>query len=402
MLDDSRLANAKLLGAGQANAVKLVTYVDGTQRVFKPESTGRQGMEGLKLSKDYAPGQQVAQLNLATQTAADFLGLGDVVPKCSVGMHGGDYGLFMEMAPGLPASKFAKGAEPPPGSLSAETVAALPDDQHAKVVGGILRGLNRLEWLDLVTGQGDRHHGNYMIDVKSDFSVTVKGIDNDQCFPAYRTGLRTYVLDAKDAATFREACEHIVSKYPKGLRDQVRQRLANDPGVQKGPEGTLVIDTSKFRAGELHFAAQRAIGMHGAALPDFIDEDLYRQLVALKSGEKRDAYRADLESRLPPEAVDAAMNRLDEAIAHAVKLDDEHKVVPAGDFAKRDVQKRLVSRELAAGSPVKPVGNYQLAMEPYVNKEKAKQDVVRRAAYQVQSLFVRDLYGKITKPDWFT
>jgi hypothetical protein len=401
MLDDSRLAGSKTLGSGQANTVKLVTYTDGTQRVFKPEAPGRQGMETLKLSKDYVPGQQVAQLNLATQTAADFLGLGDVLPKCSVGMHGGDYGLFMEMAPGLQASQFAKGAEPPGGSLSSENVAALPDDMHAKVIGGLLRGTNRLEWLDLITGQGDRHGGNYLIDVKSDFTVTVKGIDNDQCYPAYRTGLRTYVLDANATQDFREACEYVVSKYPKALRNQVRQRLANDSGVQEMPDGTLVIDTSKFRAGELHFAARRAIGMHGAALPDYIDEDLYRQLLALKSGEKRDAYRAELSERLPPEAVESALKRLDEAIAHAVKLEAGHKVVPKEDFARRDVQKRLLAREIAAGNPVKPVGNFQLEMGPCENKEQVKKDVVRGAVSQVKSLFFRDLFGKITKPGWF-
>ena len=407
MLDDSRLASSKTLGAGQANTVKLVTYTDGSQRVFKPEALGRQGMETLSLSKDYAPAQQVAQLNLATQTAANLLGLGDVVPKCSVGMHGGDYGLFMEKAPGLPATQFARGAEPPAGSLSAEEVASLPADQHAKVVGGLLRGMNRLEWLDLVTGQGDRHAGNYMIDVKrtadppGDFTVSVKGIDNDMCFPAYRTGLRTYVLDAKAAENFREGCEYIVSKYPKKLQNQIRQRLNTDPGVQGGPDGTLVIDTSKFRAGELHFAARRAIGMHGASLPDFIDEDLYRHLLDLRSGEKRDAYRADLADRLPPEAVESAMKRLDEAIIHAIKLNSEEKVVSAADFAKRSVQKQLLTRELNAGSPVKPLGDFQLREEPYVNKEQAKKDIVRRANTQVKSLFVRDLFGKITKPDWF-
>ena len=171
--------------------------------------------------------------------------------------------------------------------------------------------------------------------------------------------------------------------------------------MQERPDGTLVIDTSKFQAGELHFAARRAIGMHGAALPDYIDEDLYRQLLALQSGERRDAYRAELAERLPPAAVESALNRLDEAIAHAIKLAAEHKVVSKEDFAKRDVQKRLLSRELSAGNPVKPVGNFQLQMEPYENKDKSKKDVVRRATSQVKSLFVRDLFDKITQPGWF-
>ena len=156
-------------------------------------------MNTLNFSKDYAKEQQVANLNMATQSAAQVLGLTDVVPKCSVGMHNGDYGLFMEKVPGMEAIDFARGKEPPAGSLSLAQVKNLPPEQHAKVIGGLIRGLNRLAWLDIITGQGDRHGRNYMIDVRSDLTVSVKGIDNDMCFAAYRTGLHTYVIKGADA-----------------------------------------------------------------------------------------------------------------------------------------------------------------------------------------------------------
>ena len=88
----------------------------------------------------------------------------------------------------------------------------------------------------------------------------------------------------------------------------------------------------------------------------------------------------------------SAQNRLDEAIAHAEKLAQEGKVVSKADFEKQEVQKRLLQPELEAGNPVKPVGNYQLP---------SKNLVVDWAQRQAKSFFMRDMFGNITKKDWF-
>jgi hypothetical protein len=397
-LDDSNFVSSDTLGSGAVNTVKLVTYKDGGEYVFKPEAPGRQAMESLTLSQDYASSQQVAQLNLATQSTAKALGLEDVVPKCSVGMHNGDYGLFMEKAPGIDASLFSKGKDMPNDGLSAFDIYGLESAQHAKVIGGLMRGINRLEWLDLITGQGDRHAHNYMISVGKDLTVTVKGIDNDQCFTAYRTGLRTYALKGKHAQQFLNACEDVIASYPKELQGRVRDRLFKDPGVKQDGNGNITIDTTKFQAGELHYAARCAIGMHGAVLPDYIDAELYGQLIAMKAGAKREAYLADLASRLPPNAVDSARDRLDEAIAYAEKLFREKKVVSKEDFEKKDVQASLLNREINAGNPVKPVGNYQLPRKKTGDPRKC---IVTTAKHQCMSLFMRDLYGKVNKENWF-
>ncbi len=392
-LDDSRAVSTAPLGTGAVNTVHLVTYADGAQYVFKPEAPGRQVMENLTLSKDYAGEQQVAQLNLATQSVANALGLGDAVPKCTVGAHNGEYGLFMEKVSGLDGASFAKG-NPPPGGLGAKDILKLPDEAYGKVVGGILRGLNRLEWLDLIAGQGDRHAHNYLIDVRPDLSVTVKGIDNDQSFPEYRTGLRTYVLKGKDAALFLEKCGETILAYPQKHQKEIRERFEKDPGVTKNPDGSITLDTTKFQSGELYFAAQAAIGMHGCTIPEFIDEDLYAHLLALKSGSpQRDALLKDLAPRLSPGALDSAAKRLDAAIAHAEKLFAQGKVVRNADFAKRDVQNQLLYRELhAPANPVKPVKGYSLPSDC---------DVMRKSRRQVRSLFVRDLFSGIQKKGWF-
>jgi hypothetical protein len=392
-LDDSRAVSTAPLGTGAVNTVHLVTYADGAQYVFKPEAPGRQVMENLTLSKDYAGEQQVAQLNLATQSVANALGLGDAVPKCTVGAHNGEYGLFMEKVSGIDGASFAKG-NPPAGGLCAKDILKLPDEAYGKVVGGILRGLNRLEWLDLIAGQGDRHAHNYLIDVRPDLSVTVKGIDNDQSFPEYRTGLRTYVLKGKDAALFLEKCGETILAYPQKHQKEIRERFEKDPGVTKNPDGSITLDTTKFQSGELYFAAQAAIGMHGCTIPEFIDEDLYAHLLALKSGSpQRDALLKDLAPRLSPGALDSAAKRLDAAIAHAEKLFAQGKVVRNADFAKRDVQNQLLYRELhAPANPVKPVKGYSLPSDC---------DVMRKSRRQVRSLFVRDLFSGIQKKGWF-
>ncbi|MBQ7178654.1 MAG: hypothetical protein IJS08_14665 [Victivallales bacterium] len=99
-LDVSNMVSSKKLGNGVANTVYLVKYKDNSEYVFKPEAAGRLGMETLKLSMDNKPEQQVAELNLATQKTAEALGLEDIMPKTTVGSHNGQYGLFMEKAPG--------------------------------------------------------------------------------------------------------------------------------------------------------------------------------------------------------------------------------------------------------------------------------------------------------------
>ena len=39
-----------------------------------------------------------------------------------------------------------------------------------------MRGINRLEWLDIITGQGDRHPRNYMIQVWPDLTNTMGSV----------------------------------------------------------------------------------------------------------------------------------------------------------------------------------------------------------------------------------
>ena len=391
-LDDSCMQSQTPLGSGANSTVYLVKFKDDSEWVFKAEAPGRQGIDGLALSKDYASEEQVAHLNLATQDAAKALGAEDVSTSCSVGAHEGQYGLFMEKAPGVEAHDFKEGGAVPQGSLTIAQVKALPPTEYAKVVGGIMRGINRLEWLDLVTGQGDRHEHNYMIDVHADLTVSVKGIDNDMCFTAYRTGLRTYVLKGRAADAFRRGIELAVETYPEELRKSVGDRLRHDLGVHVGQDWSVTVDTMKFQSGELYYSTARSLGVHGMSLPEYIDEQFYQSLIALKSGQARDDYFAALAKRLPPEAVAAAQSRLDEAISLATILKRAGRVISEADFAKQEVQRELVRREIDMPNPVQPVGAYKLPEDNLV---------VRFAKYQTHSMFMRDVFDAIKKDGWF-
>ncbi len=394
-LDDIHVASSTPLGRGSANAVTLVEYDDGREFVFKPEAQGRLGMASLQLSQDYEPSEKVADLNIATQRTADALGLGDVMPHTTVGSHKGRFGVFMEKAPGAAAASFAEGkAKIGPGKLSASQVRGLRDADYGKVVGELLRQTNRLEWLDLVTGQGDRHGKNYMVDIGEDLTVTVKGIDNDQCFPAYRTGLRTYRLQGAYARIFLSKMEEVLNAYPAKYHDEIRARLARDPGVKRLPGGAVSIDATRFQNAELHWVLKQAVGLQGASLPDFIDEELHAQFQTLKAGPARDRWIADLRARLPEAAVASAIARLDQAIAHAESLKKAGRVVAKADFARRDVQSKLLAPQLnAPAHPIKPTADKRFQVQ--------EGDLQKHAVRQTRSLFRRDLFPALYKKGWF-
>ncbi len=401
-LDDSNLVSAEQLGHGAANTVFLLRYKDGSEFVFKPEAAGRQGVEGLRLSMDYEEEQQVAQLNLATQKTAEALGLEDVMPKSTVGCHDCRYGLFMEKAPGLTAGNLVAGKVPDDGGLSMEGIMTkLTDDQYGKFLGEVIRQTNRLEWMDLITGQGDRHRGNYMIGVRSDGTVTVKGIDNDECFPAYRTGLRSFHLTESHADYFRSLCKEIIDSYPEDYRAEVRDRLNRDSGVvdhihDNPPDDSLDIDATKFESGELHHVLKKVVGLHGAVLPKFIDEDLYEHLQTLKIGNPaRKAYLDELNMRLPTDAVASATTRLDQAIAHAELLKKNEMVFSQKDFLQKSKQLEILNQEFPKREVIlgeTKDGKLHLSR---------KSDAVVNFRYQTHSLFGRDL-ARLLKKDWLS
>ena len=416
MLDDINVESSKTLGSGNVNTVCEVTYKNGGKYVFKPESEGRMAFEELYLAKGIEKAQMVAGLNMASQKTAEALGLDDVVVKTSVGSHNGSFGIFMEKAQGSDADGWRlhyKAGTFPKGPFSPSQVKKLPDEDYAKVVGGLMRKANRLEWFDLITGQGDRHGGNYFVEVDGkDFSVSLKGIDNDASFPAYRKGLRTFAFDENTSDLFESKLFNIALKlYPgdRNLATSVKEELLQDPGVSVDEDdGTITIDTTKAKSPLIAVALRNTIGVQNVALPDYIDKDVFDHLMSLeKPGDKRDKYIADLKAHLSEDAVDAAVARLDEAIAHAKALEKKGHVVSEAAWSERDVQSQVAGKirslDRGADGKVPKIKKLQKVSENDPDFSQTKETLEMAASYQYISdgYFTRDFVRAIAKPGWF-
>ncbi len=117
------------------------------------------------------------------------------------------------------------------------------------MVGELMRKTNRLEWFDILTGQGDRHHHNYMVNVPENGDVTVKAIDNDACFGTFIIAPGVFVLRGEHAAKFAQAVNTVGKKlYPGEVMGRQVGRLNHDPGIRQLANGAIVVDTSKTRA----------------------------------------------------------------------------------------------------------------------------------------------------------
>jgi hypothetical protein len=168
--DEKSDGPAKHLDKGNVSSVHLVSF-GGVERVFKKEQqSDTSGANApMFMGIDVANDPRYGNRNVAGGLVGKLLGTG-VMPECSFGISGGEVGLMMEKAPGKTLRQMLRDKDLKPGSLSPKALASLQ------------RQLMDLEACDILTGQTDRHPGNYMIDIRGD-NVTVTGIDNDFSFP---------------------------------------------------------------------------------------------------------------------------------------------------------------------------------------------------------------------------
>jgi hypothetical protein len=140
--------------------------------VFKPLGTTESGVSSVAtgIPRD---DPQTAMRNIATLSYAKKLGL-DVIADTRLalidtgrGILDPDIGLIMERAR---------------GEMAARTDASIltrPD---------VCTEVTKLQLLDHLTGQVDRHACNYFINIELNGRAKVTGIDNDQCFGKNLTG----------------------------------------------------------------------------------------------------------------------------------------------------------------------------------------------------------------------
>lgn len=391
-LDDANLVSNKPLGQGNINTVHQLVYKDDKTFIFKPEAPGRQALVDLQLTKNHKQKQLMAQLNMASQKTAEHFGLEDVMTKTKVGSHNGQFGIFMEKAPGKDALHYSKyGDDEIPGALNATQIKGLKDEEYAKVIGNIMRKANRLQWFDLLTGQGDRHHKNYMLHVAPGGNVTLKGIDNDACFGEYQVGPGCYKLEGLYVDYFDNVFDDVLQVFGKTPEDV--QRLKNDPGILRRPDGSIFINTSMIKSKELLYCIEMSTGTHSPLSLNCIDKELFLKLMSMENGPAREAYIADLKSRLTDEQVAVAVHRLDEAIRLAKTLNQMGRVIPEESWSDHDVQRVLAGKE---PTPLEIPNGLPDEEKPLANKVKKHLNTL-----QCVSIFRRDLIPTLAKPGWF-
>ena len=158
--DETNIASGRRLGSGIASTTYLLTTKSGGELVFKPELDGRLGLNRLNLgiAGKYLEEQTTANLNLATQDAAKAFGCEDIVVKYSVGVHDGQFGTFMEKAKGYSGEQFMNKYDGGNSGIApSELKDRIPDIvERQRIQAQIAQKLNRLMWLDVITGQRGR------------------------------------------------------------------------------------------------------------------------------------------------------------------------------------------------------------------------------------------------------
>jgi hypothetical protein len=281
--------------------------------------------------------QKTVNLNFASKKAAEALGMGGLIVRYSAGVHKDVFGFYMEKARGATGKDFVASRASAADGLTAKEIKKLPREESLRIKAEIKRELNRLQWLDLLTGQADRHESNYFIHVdRTTHQVTVKGIDNDAGYSQYRIGAVKFKLDEGRSSVFRSQLLATARKIDPAHAEALLQRYLNDPGITDNHDGTLTIDAFRIADKTLAYALATTTGAQTLAIPDKIDSETYAALVALKSGPARQAYLDSIRPRLSEASYNAAVSRLDDTIAHAERLHGEDKVVNSNAWA--DVQ----------------------------------------------------------------
>lgn len=348
-LDDRNVAESRQLGGGNFNSVDLVTFKDGTKRVFKPEFAGRMAAENCPILRGIDSKQELTRINRAVDRTADALGLGDVMVKTTAGVHGGVFGMYMEVAPGVEGRHLATGANPrrdKDGNVTAlgtDDIEALPADRRRIVRGRMMRQFNRLHWFDAITGQGDRHNANYMVQVKPDLTVVVKGIDNDGSFGATRIGLTKFRLPPAMARRYMDLVRNLSVGY-RTAGKLALDAMNADPGFTKLRDGSIEVDVSKATSPLTVTGLYESTAFHQVSVPDEMDYELCQKLKGLKAGPERDALLRDWADKLGARSQQYrnAVNRLDEAIARAEQLERDGKVYRDEDWESDEVQNRIL------------------------------------------------------------
>ena len=287
--DVSRAATT--LGAGKFNTVFSVHLRNASgaqvEGVFKPLQP-REGGWVAKHTGIPRDNPQIAMRNIATASYAEKLGF-NVIAQTKVALittpptnngHGGtQLGLLMERGQGA----LARHAD--------ASVMSKPQ---------VLREVTKLQLLDHLTAQGDRHSNNYFVQVDAKGEVKVTGIDNDQCFGERATD-------------------------PESIR------YGRSPDRQ---------------------------GFRGCSLPPVVDHEM---AIAINSLTTKD-LQAMLGDKLSSAEVSAANLRLEGVQKHIASLDSQGFVIAPTEWGDPNVKQRLRPGNSYAGREISAAQRHSLPL----------------------------------------
>ncbi len=161
------------LGSGTFNTTTEVHFGVGGEpvqsAVFKTVPTAENGWGAYAGIDRENP--RTATRNLATQALGEALGFKVIAPT-ELGVVPGDSGMTLGLVMDRAGGKTGNRTDPP---------LFLRGDVRAELV--------KLQILDLLCGQVDRHGGNYFIELPEGGQAQIRGIDNDQSFGRWLDGL---------------------------------------------------------------------------------------------------------------------------------------------------------------------------------------------------------------------
>lgn len=313
-LDDRFLVSKKTLGAGAVNTVSELTYKlpNGEEkvRVFKPEESARAGLQDLALGAvGYAAENRIAEINRATRACAEALGFTNTAVRVTVGVHNGQIGFFMEKAGGIEGSK-ASDPDNVKSPFSRVTLGGLSKEECRTRVGSLARELCKLEWLDWLSGQMDRHWENFLVGTDARGEATVTAIDNDGAFMDYRVGLRKFLLPADR-----------ISRITGGTSDSaIRQfnKFYGGPCLRKNGDGRYLIDLDKATEPTIWVAVRAVTGLNNCAKPRRIPQSAYTWLKQVEAqGNFEETARSVMPGNFSQDQVKATAARLREMVQWA-------------------------------------------------------------------------------------
>lgn len=258
----------KKLGSGAFNTVYKVSYntqAGSKEGVFKPlpniDASVVEGGWVASMIGVNCRNPQTAMRNLATLDVAKELGF-DVVPDTTIAEHGGKLGLLMDQAE---------------GTLGCETSRNLFEDP------GVRRELTKLQILDALVAQGDRHGNNYFINKDPNTGkVKVTGIDNDQC---------------------------------------LGNRIKDPNGIARGN-------------------TEETEGFRGVKLPPVIDSDMAAKIRDLDA----ESLKNLLGDKLAPSEVIATITRLDCIKEHVEALREDGRIIDPNDWGSEKTAQLLTDK----------------------------------------------------------